>query len=298
VWGLVNDLEKFISEHKWLLTVGLFGFLLVKVVVISRWNIQTALGVFSSAGATTVLVGGILSSFPLVAALALGAALLQLSRRFRFRTVFPSRKNVRSTHGITSPVRGLSTAIYDKAAWLVALIAAAFCFFLTPWPIVAMSAGLGIIAGQLIRPRCTPSPATGVMIPKPRRVRIPLFIATLVLLAAAILLIIYPLLYAVWLPHETLVLSKPECQTHSTYGKTNAPSVTGFVLDDSNGWASVLRTHQRTICRIKSEEVRWRILCQGQIIALPLPYIGSWYKRTASIEVLINRQAQTALPNC
>jgi hypothetical protein len=309
--NVIKPLEQTISKHKWLTTVALFGFVLVKVVFIARGNIQTALGIFNSAGAATVVVGSILSALPLVSSLALGLAIFQLTRSFPLIRVFPRtinllpqrlRVNLTSIEdrywpshapvpcGLTTKLGQLSqerrgaraarawireVAAKDNATLLTLVIAAIICFFVAPSPIAIASASLGFISGALAK------------IKKGAARDILLFVAGL----AWIFLVLYPFLYSVWLPHETLAVPGPVCpqQKHRTY-------VVGYVLSDGNGWISLLVTGQRLICRIRSEEVTARTLCQGQIVSMP--GMGEWYKSGPPLEKAVFPRAATTLPPC
>ena len=74
-----------------------------------------------------------------------------------------------------------------------------------------------------------------------------------------------PLLYAVWLPHEDVTIKATD----------GIRVVKGYVLSDSNGWVSVLRTGQRRIYRFPSSEVTKRDLCSaGRCRTLSFPTTG------------------------
>lgn len=292
----VDALNKAIGDRKWLITVVLFGFILIKVIVIARGNIQTALAVFNSAGTATVIVGGILSAFPLVAAIVFGLVIFRLARTFPLKRAF-SRQGCRA---IIAWVR--NRTVNEKATWLAGVIAAVGCFFLTPWPIMAGSAVLGSAWG-LVAKINTRAAVEAIPITREKRgnwskravVKAVLFF---ILVLSSVYFVLYPLLYAVWLPHEELAVPPDEklavlqraCPRDDKY-------VVGYVLSDSNGWISLLLTGQRTICRLKSEEVTARILCQGQVIPMPAPSWLQWYKKGNSLEKEIP-DAATTLPAC
>jgi hypothetical protein len=107
----VSSLPGRISMGQYL-TALLFAFVVIKVVWIARGDIPTALGVFDSAGLATVIVGGLLSTLPLISAVALGWAAFQISRHRSSDRKF----------------------LHDTSAWLWLSAAAGACFFLTPWP--------------------------------------------------------------------------------------------------------------------------------------------------------------------
>jgi hypothetical protein len=299
----IEVLEKTIGEHKWIITIALFGFVLIKVLVIARGNTQIALGIFNSAGAATVVVGGILSAFSLVSALTFGLAIALLVRTFPLIRTFPSIiKIIRRprwlrpppvtcyyrTSRVRSPGKLESTrwhaftgwvdyiVVNEKPVWLTGLIAAVICFFITPWPLAVASGLLGVLLGTAAKIR------KGVI----------RAISLGVVSGLSIFLVLYPLLYAVWLPHEILTVSRRVCPSQA-----QKDQVIGYVLSDSNGWISLLVTHQRIICRIKSEEVTARQLCQSKIISMP--GMWEWYKRSDPLEKKFFRPlAATKLPAC
>jgi hypothetical protein len=111
------------------------------------------------------------------------------------------------------------------------------------------------------------------------------------LLLASIGLIVHPLLYSVWLPHELLTVPK--------LGSTKQMSrqdVAGYVLSDGNGWISLLQTGQRTITRYRNEEVVARVLCQGQTV--PMPGAPRWYKSGDSPWETLFPRDSGPLPPC
>jgi len=246
----IEALENAADKHKWLLVAATSGFVLLKVVWITRGDIPSALGVFNSAGPVTVFVGGLLSALPLVSALVLSLVLFELAWHFR-------------------------SAFRRRTVWLAWLIACVGCFFLTPWPLAAASVLLGGLSGLVMRIEKRP--------------------ARHILLSAWILLSIYlilhPLLYAVWLPRETLTVTKGVSPGH-----TNRQYVAGYVLSDSSGWISLLQTGQRAISRFRSQEVTARALCQGQVLSMP--YAPQWYKSGHSLWKTISPNSSRALPPC
>jgi hypothetical protein len=195
------------------LTLILFTFLVAKVVWVARGDVTTALGVYESAGLTTVIVGGLLSAMPLVAAGVLGIAIFGLI--------------------VQSEVRVFG---------LVLLAAAGACFFLATLEIMLIIVSLGVIAGILAK--------------YGKFTRGWAIVVALLFFIVSLFLIVQPIMYAVWLPHETLVLNEGH----------NSPEV-GYVLDNSNGWLSLLRTRSRRIVRIPSDLVTRRSLCHVKIVA-------------------------------
>jgi hypothetical protein len=117
---IFNAISRILKQPT-LVTVILFTFLVAKVVWVARGDVTTALGVYESAGLTTVIVGGLLSSMPLVAAGVLGIAIFGL--------------------------------IVQSEAWTfgLVLLAAGACFFLATAEIMLIIVFLGLIAGILAK---------------------------------------------------------------------------------------------------------------------------------------------------
>jgi hypothetical protein len=247
-----------------LITALLFGFVVIKVFWIARGDIPTALGVFNSAGLASVIAGGLLSAFPLVSAVVFGVAMFELSESSAFRRTFPFI-------WCYTPV------------WVTGLVAAVSCFFLTPWPIMVAGAVLGFVSGIAVRAAPRAKKLLGNKhgwIGKAVRLG---GIAILALLS--LFLVLNPLLYVVWLPHETLTLAKPGRQQW-----------VGYVLSDSNGWISLLRTNERRIYRFRSEDVTARVLCSTKPI--PMPFVPDWFKSPSPLYKTLRPGASVTLPPC
>jgi hypothetical protein len=206
-----------------LTTAILFAFLVAKVMYVARGDITTALGVYDSAGLTTVIVGGLLSSMPLVAAGVLGIAIFEL--------------------------------IIQVQRWVfgLALLAAGACFFLASWEITGITVILGVLAGLIAGGASKISSSRKFSRILRRVINVG---APLIFISLSFILIVQPIMYAVWLPHEQLMLKE---------GHTS-PEV-GYVLDNSNGWVSLLRTGSRRIVRIPSDLVMRRSLCHVEVAA-------------------------------
>ena len=239
----IRVLRSLIGKEPALITALLFSFVVIKVIWIARGDIPTALGVFDSAGLATVIAGGLLSAFPLISAVVLGIAAFELSRTVSFTKNSPI---------IRAP---------DKSLWVIGLAAAVGCFFLTPWPIMVYGAGLGLLSGVALRF------ASKVRIKAKAKKGLGIA-ASVVLLIASSFLVLNPLLYAVWLPHEKLTLR-------------GQPQMVGYVLSDSNGWVSLLRTGERRIYRFRSEDVTARALCKTG--SFSMPGAPSWYNSPSSL---------------
>jgi len=244
------------------ITVLAFGFVVIKVIWIARGDIPTALGVFNSTGLPTVIAGGLLSALPLISAAALGLAAFEIVKSLLLTGKFPR----------------------DIPVWAGFSAAAVAGFVLTPWPVMASGAFLGLISGVAAARAASKTKKStnnrrkwiGVV----RRVG-----AWGVVGVLSFILVLNPLLYAVWLPHETLTLAN-----------SSPHSMVGYVLSDSNGWISLLRTGERRIYRFRMEDVTARNLCSER--SFSMPFAPSWFNNPRPLLNLLIRGESRALKAC
>lgn len=212
--------------------IALFAFLILKVLVISLGDVTTALAILRTAGLTSVVVGGLLSALPFLAAFLLSAS--SASAIWWCRRGDPRRRLLRRI-----PRNVLASVL---AAGLAS-------FFLTPWPVLLVSPLMGLVWGLAIgagRPRRAERTR---LRPLTRSVRYLAVAGTALVLAP---MTAWALLYPVWLPHETVTLR--------TQGST--VTVVGYVLDDSGGWITILESGRRRVVRHRSDAVSERTLCR------------------------------------
>jgi hypothetical protein len=248
------------------ITVLAFAFVVIKVIWIARGDIPTALGVFNSAGIATVIAGGLLSALPLISAIALGLAVFENIKSWLSSDrvpLQPAGRGARVRHTLGKFPR-------DPFIWTVFIAAAAACFLLTPWPVMASGALLGLVSGIVAWAASKPKKPVNNRRKRIREVGGGVIWAALGILF--FMLVLNPLLYAVWLPHERLTVANPGQQQQSAVG---------YVLSDSNGWVSLLRTGERRIYRYRSEDVKVRALCRAGSISWP--YAPSWLNKPNSL---------------
>ncbi|MGD0245145.1 MAG: WD40 repeat domain-containing protein [Streptosporangiaceae bacterium] len=200
-------------------TLFLALFLVLKGFVLAKGDTTTALGILQYAGLSSVVIAGLLSSLPLLA-----SAMLALGI---FRVVGGQQ--------LTFPL-GLVTA-----GWAV------LCAVFAPWPVMTISAGLGLVFGlgrRFVE----------------RWMARSLIRTSLRLLAGGILFVwaVYALiavLYSVWLPHESVKF---------TPGPRGYPPAqqTGYVLTEDNGWITILTSGSHEIVRYPDSAVKSFMLCQ------------------------------------
>jgi hypothetical protein len=243
-----------------------FVFVVIKVIWIARGDIPTALGVFNSAGPATVIAGGLLSALPLISAIALGLAVFEITKSW----LLPDRARLPPAVRRGGVRRVFGKFPRDPFVWTVFITAAVACFLLTPWLVMASGAVLGLVSGILARA------ASKAEKPVNKRRKWIRAIGGGVTWAAVgilfFMLVLNPLLYAVWLPHEVLTIANPGQQQQSAVG---------YVLSDSNGWVSLLRTRERRIYRYRSEDVKARALCRARSISWP--YAPAWFNKPNSL---------------
>lgn len=222
------------GENKTGALVFAFGFVLFKVLVIARGDVPTALGILRTAGLTTVVVGGLLSGLPL-----LGLMMLAVTT-YRARVGF-------------------------WQDWTVFAVSLLVCLFLTPMglTVIALFVGgvvRGLVAalgraqqrssrqGQAVRVRD---------LPPLRRLG---FCLVAVVVAAVATIPAQQVLYAVWLPHEKITLVPPQ-RTKTGIVKTR----TGYVLEVSDGWLSLLESGTRKIWVLPGNRVEARTVCRRAV---------------------------------
>lgn len=261
--GTLGAINKTAAKNAALVTAFLFAFIIIKVFYIAHGNTETALGVFNSAGPTTVIVGALLSVFPLISALLLALALFELSRGAPFVKAPPFIRRD-----------------YD-AVWVILLVAAVACLFLTPWPIMVTSVILGLASGFVLR--------LSSITERLKKLWLKLALTCMgwvFLLLFFVVFILNPVMYAVWLPHEIL-----------TFSNGGSPEA-GYVLSDSNGWVSQLRSGQRRIYRYRSEDVTSRTLCRGGQSLPSMPFVPNSLTSPDSLWQTIYPSSTKKLPKC
>ena len=261
--GTLGTINKTAAKNAALATAFIFAFIIIKVFYIAHGNTETALGVFNSAGPTTVIVGALLSVFPLISALLLALALFELSRGSPFVKTPPF---IRQDY---------------VAVWAILLVAAVACLFLTPWPIMVSSVFLGLASGFVLRLSSITARIRKLLL-KP----VLTCIGWTFLSLFFVVFILNPVMYAVWLPHEIL-----------TFSNGGSPE-SGYVLSDSNGWVSQLRSGQRRIYRYRSENVTSRTLCRGGQSLPSIPFISNSLTSPDSLWQTIYPSPTKKLPKC
>jgi len=165
--AILNQLEK----QKLTVTILLFAFLILKVIVPAKGDIPTALAIFQTTNLAVTVIGALLSALPLVAVAVLALIGYQVAKE--------------------ASLEGYALAV---AAILV-------CFFVTPWPVLAASVVVAPIAGYTMKQRQRPMRTRGT-----RWGTLLVLAPCLVVFLYIAGVTTWRVLYDVWLPHEILTL--------------------------------------------------------------------------------------------
>jgi hypothetical protein len=161
-------------------TILLFAFLAVKVIVVAKGDIPTALGIFQATNPAVTVIGALLSGLPL------GAVAVLVIVGYR------------------------AAEEVSLEGYALAVAAALACFYITPWPILAASLIVAPVAGYTMRQR--------QRLARSQRKRW-LKRATLLILIPCLAIFLYVagvtawrVLYDVWLPHEAVTLQSGQVE--------------------------------------------------------------------------------------
>ena len=217
--GLLVQLLQVFSQAR--ISLLLFGFLILKVLLVAKGDLVTALGVINVSGVVTVVVGAALSALPIVAAILLG-----------FGTYVVAS-------GTTRPA-GWTTARTSGSFAVVAIAA----MILSPWHLAAAVIGVSLVGGLIDRfRRNRKRRAVTRWHGQDQGERSRLLHRGFVLATVTVFFLsLNSLFYAMWLPHEVLHL------------QSGSPQV-GYVLSDSNGWVTVLTSHDRKVKEYRAIDV-------------------------------------------
>jgi hypothetical protein len=168
--AVLNQLEK----RRIAVTILLFVFLTLKVIVPAKGDIPTALGIFQTTNPVVTVIGAFLSALPLGAVAVLAIIGYRAAKE--------------------ASLEGFALAV---AAMLV-------CFFVTPWPVLAATLVAAPVAGytmrqrqRLMRTRVERWWKRGTII-----ILIPCLVVFLYIAGVTT----WRVLYDVWLPHEIVTL--------------------------------------------------------------------------------------------
>jgi len=168
--AIVNWLEK----RKLVVTILLFVFLALKVIVAAKGDIPTALGIFQTTNPAVTAIGALMAGLPLGAVAVLVIVGYRAAREVSWE------------------------------GYALAVTAALVCFFVTPWPILAACLVVAPVAGYTMRLRRRLGCARGERWQKPATLLI--LIPCLVVFLCIACVTSWRVMYDVWLPHEEIKL--------------------------------------------------------------------------------------------
>jgi len=168
--AVLNQLE----ERKLAVTILLFAFLALKVIVMAKGDIPSALGIFQTTNPAVTVIGALLSGLPLGAVAVLAIIGYRAAKEA------------------------------SSEGYALAVVAALACFFVTPWPILAASLVVAPVAGYVMRQRQRLMRTQGKRWQKRGTLLILLPCLAVFLYIACVTT--WRVLYDVWLPHEATTL--------------------------------------------------------------------------------------------
>jgi membrane protein implicated in regulation of membrane protease activity len=208
-----------LNENKGAVTILLFAFLLIKVIVPAKGDIPTALGILETTSLVPTVVGALLSGLPL---LAVAVFAFLLTRAFMLG-------------------RGMKPCL---DCWGAALLVALICMCITPWPILVATVIVAPVTGILLKEewswlRNREQRKDKLLRRKKQFLGIAILITSITLGLAAITT--GKVLYNVWLPHEDLVVQLPdETKATSVPPKVQKVDEVGYILADNGRWVTML----------------------------------------------------------
>jgi len=227
-------------------TLLVAAYLVVKGFVIARGNLSTALGILQLSGLASVVIAGLLSSLPILAASFLAATVYRT-----VRVLMPAPEAaIESDGGPDSPAswrKGPFVNIKGHAPAVWAMVGACvLCTFFTPVPYMVFAIFLGIIAGS----------ARGALVdPKKKSWRV---LTVRLLSGLGAILALIGMLYTVWLPH--VVVTLPTGSTKTGHGSTTQ---VGYVIaDNPSGWITILTSGERQLVTYRDMTIQSLTVCE------------------------------------
>jgi hypothetical protein len=205
--------------------------------VIARGNLATALGILQAAGLTSIVIAGLLSSLPILA-----ASLLATTVYRTVRVLMPKPKAAMESGGEPhSPVARRKEPV-------VLALAGAFvlCMFFTPVPYLVFAIFLGLIAGS----------ARGALVdPRKKSWRVVIY---RLLFGLGAMYAVIAMLYTVWLPHEIVTVSAGSAKA----GNRSTTQVGYVIADNPDGWITILTSGGRQLVTYRDTPVQSLAICE------------------------------------
>jgi len=241
--GSLGSGLRWVVENKGTVGLALSAYLILKVIVVARGSQEAALEIVRSAGVTQVVLGGVVSGLPILAAVALGLSMYRLGRHLhRFHPSPPpwwsddfSRKEFTKQR------------VY--LAWAVTAVSVVVASAFTPWtvfvPVVAFGIFLGLLEAQRVDREY--ERATRRKLSRALVVGLWVVVGGMALYGSA-----FGILYTVWTAHEELQIT----------GRSQP--LVGYVIDDHGAWLTVLQSGTREVLKINGGTVSDRQVCHVQ----------------------------------
>lgn len=236
----IPDVIRWYAGHKVAGTLLLAAFLVSKGWVASKGDLPTALAILDTTGIATVVTGALLTSLSLFVAILLSISVVRMILEFpRHQRDLNKRR-----HLVRLPLA-------YRSLWLTMGTILIACLSV-PTMLLLGSLVSGGLLGFLVSSRR--HFRDGSRLVRRRLIRWWIAIAWLTgaMLVPVCTYATFDLLYSIWLPHEVISFLSP-----------NRPSEVGYVLDDSNGWMTILRSGEHRILRVRDESVSQRKLCEA-----------------------------------
>jgi hypothetical protein len=253
IWRLIRKLAK----NPLGATAAISAYLVVKVLIVSQGDVTTALAVLQTAGLASAIQGSLLSAIGILAS---GVVAFTVGRALWFMTHAIPRSHM--SHELTA------------LSWLVAALLIGG--LVTAWTVLLASVIVGIVSWGVVQTLADiPHPDTVSKRIFSRAIALPITLAIVAAVFAGSA--VYAVAYAMWLPHEVVVdptfhVVNPNYQAD--------PEIIGYVLDDGNGWLSVLEHNKRDVLRLPSGDVTSRTVCRiGTTFPLREPTAWEWLSR-------------------
>lgn len=254
-------------------TLLVAAFVVLKGYVIARGNLATALGILQVAGLASVVIAGVLSSLPMLA-----AAFLATTVYRTVRVLIPASEAANESGGRPDgPVSWREKLNFRGRVPVFWTMVGAFvlCAFFTPVPYMVFAIFLGIIAGS----------ARGVLVdPQKKSGRLLIF---RLLFGLGAIFAVVAMLYTVWLPHEIVTL--PAGSTKAGHG---SKTQVGYVIaDNPSGWITILTSGERQLVTYRDTTVQSLTVCertpQGDFLADVFYASPLWNTVTRSLKLNI-----------
>jgi hypothetical protein len=208
-----------LNAQKFQGTLLVFAFVVLRVLLVAKADVLTALAIINASGIVAVVVGTVLSGLAILTTCLFVIVVYRVAAgTWKFQT------------SLSIVALGLSgLAVVLSAPW-----------FIVPFGLLTLGVGF------LIRLRNFQLWQLG----RPSLRAIPIQLLLICMVLSPLGVVAKDALFVMWLPREMLLL------------KDDHEPLVGYVLEDKEGWMSVLKTVERKVVRIDSDRIIGRTLCR------------------------------------